>query len=119
MPINRDFIGRAYPASDTYEVSREKIRDFATAIGDTNPAYVDRDAAKALGYRDVIAPPTFLTVLGFRFGLDSPIIDPELGLNYFLVVHGEQSFLAHRPVFAGDVLTAVTTVADIRVRGPQ
>ncbi len=117
MPINRDFIGREYPAADTYEVSREKIRDFAIAVGDSNPAYLDRSAAVALGYPDVIAPPTFLTVLGFRFGLDSPIVDPELGLNYFLVVHGEQRFVAHRPVYAGDVLTSVTTVADIRDAG--
>ncbi|MDQ1696208.1 MAG: hypothetical protein QOJ03_1561, partial [Frankiaceae bacterium] len=66
MPINRDFIGREYPASETYEVSRELIRRFADAIGDSSPVYRDVEAAKALGHPDVIAPPTFLTVLGFR-----------------------------------------------------
>jgi acyl dehydratase len=117
MPLNRDFIGREYPAGDTYEVSRELIRRFADAIGDANPAYRDVEAAKALGHSDVIAPPTFLTVLGFRFAGQGPIIDPALGLNYALVVHGEQRFVHHRPVRAGDVLTATSSVVDIRDAG--
>ena len=117
MPMNRAFIGREYAPSGTYEVSREKIRDFAAAIGDTHPAYVDVDAARALGHPDVIAPPTFLTVLNFRFPLDGPVADPELGLDYALVVHGEQAYTLHRPVCAGDVLTVTTRVEDIRDAG--
>jgi acyl dehydratase len=117
MPLNRDFVGREYPASDTYEVSRELIRRFADAIGDTNPAYTDVEAAQALGHPDVIAPPTFLTTLGFRFTLDGPIADPTLGLNYALVVHGEQRFVHHRPVHAGDVLTVTSSVTEIRDAG--
>src|SRR3954453_19987807 len=117
MPINRDFIGKTYPGNDTYEVSREKIRDFAEAIGDSNPAYTDIEAAKALGHPDVIAPPTFLTVLTFRYALDGPVVDPALGLNYALVVHGEQKFVHHRPVRAGDVLRIVSSIVDIRDAG--
>ena len=117
MPLNRDFIGREYPATGTYEVGREHIRQFADAIGDPNPIYRDPAAARAAGHPEVIAPPTFLTVLGFRFGLDSPVVDPGLGLNYALVVHGEQRFALHRPVRAGDVLTTVTRVDDIRDAG--
>ena len=117
MPLNRAFIGREYPASATYEVGREHIRRFAEAIGDLNPAYLDADAAKALGHRDVVAPPTFLTVLGYRFAAEGPIVDPELGLDYSLVVHGEQSFELHRPVFAGDVLTTVQRIEDIKDAG--
>jgi len=117
MPLNRAFVGREYPASATYEVGREQIRSFAEAIGDTSPAYVDLQAAKELGHPDVVAPPTFLTVLSFRFGLDGPVADPELGLDYLQVVHGEQKFSLHRPVRAGDVLSSVTTVADIRDAG--
>ena len=116
MPLNRAFIGRDYTSDDTYEVSREMIRKFADAIGDANPAYRDIEAAKALGHPDVIAPPTFLTVLGFRLGV-GPIADPELGLNYALVVHGEQRYVHHRPVRAGDVLTATSIVEDIRDAG--
>jgi acyl dehydratase len=117
MPINRDFIGREYVAEDTYEVSRELIRRFADAIGDASPVYRDIEAAKQLGHPDVIAPPTFLTVLGFRFGGAGPLSDPTLGLNYALVVHGEQRFVHHRPVRAGDVLKIVSSVVDIRDAG--
>ena len=117
MPLNRAFIGREYPASATYEVGREHIRRFAEAIGDLNPAYLDPGAAKALGHRDVVAPPTFLTVLGYRFAGEGPIVDPELGLDYSLVVHGEQSFELHRPVCAGDVLTSVSRIEDIKDAG--
>ena len=117
MPVNRDFIGREYPASTTFEVGREHIRRFAQAIGDDNPAYTDPAAARALGHPDVIAPPTFLTVLNFRFAMEGPVADPALGLDYSLVVHGEQSFELHRPVRAGDVLTTVARVDDIRDAG--
>jgi acyl dehydratase len=117
MPINRDFIGREYVAEETYEVSRELIRRFADAIGDASPVYRDVEAAKALGHPDVIAPPTFLTVLGFRFGGAGPLSDPSLGLNYALVVHGEQRFVHHRPARAGDVLKIVSSVVDIRDAG--
>jgi acyl dehydratase len=117
MPLNRDFIGREYPSRETYEVSREIIRRFAEAIGDHQPAYVDVRAVKALGHPDVIAPPTFLTVLSYRFAADGPLADPALGLNYALVVHGEQRFVHHRPVRAGDVLTVTSSVVDIRDAG--
>src|SRR5881275_3013839 len=117
MPLNRDFIGREYAAEDSYEVSRELIRRFADAIGDTDPAYRYVEAAKALGYTDVIAPPTFLTVLGFRFRDGGPLSDPTLGLDYSLVVHGEQRFVHHRPVVAGDTLSVTSSVVDMRDAG--
>jgi acyl dehydratase len=117
MPLNRDLIGRSYDSAGSFEVSREHIRRFAQAIGDNNPAYTDPEAAKALGHPDVIAPPTFLTTVGMSLGGGGPISDPELGLNYSLVVHGEQRFVHHRPVRPGDVLTAKTTIEDIRNAG--
>jgi acyl dehydratase len=114
VPIDRDYVGREYPASGTYEVGREHVRSFADAIGDPNPLYRDPEAARAAGHPDVVAPPTFLTVLSFRFNADSPIADPGLGLDYSLVVHGEQSFVLHRPVHVGDVLSSVQRVTEIR-----
>jgi len=111
VPIDRSFVGRAYPASAPYEVGREHVRTFAEAIGETS------SACRALGHPDVIAPPTFLTVLSFRFRAESPIADPALGLDYRLVVHGEQRFTHHRPVHAGDVLTSVSTVTEIKDAG--
>lgn len=117
MPLNRDLIGRSYDSVGSFEVSREHIRRFAQAIGDTNPAYTDPEAAKALGHPDVIAPPTFLTTVGMSLAGRGPISDPELGLDYSLVVHGEQRFVHHRPVRPGDVLTAKTTIEGIRDAG--
>lgn len=117
MPLNRDFIGRVYRAEGTFEVSREHIRRFADAIGDPNPAYRDREAAKALGHPDVIAPPTFMTTVGMSLRSNGPVHDPALGLDYGRVVHGEQRFVHHRPARPGDVLTAETTITDIRDAG--
>jgi acyl dehydratase len=117
MPLNRDFIGRSYDAVGVFEVGREHIRRFAQAIGDENPIYVDTEAAKAAGHPDVVAPPTFLTAVGMSLAGSGPISDPELGLNYALVVHGEQKFVHHRLVRPGDVLTAKTTIEDIRDAG--
>jgi acyl dehydratase len=117
MPLNRDYIGRTYDGGSTFEVGREHIRRFAEAIDDTNPAYIDPDAAKALGHPDVIAPPTFLTTVGMSMSGSGPISDPGLGLNYAMVVHGEQRFVHHRPARPGDVLSAKTTIEDIRDAG--
>ncbi|WP_067812250.1 MaoC family dehydratase N-terminal domain-containing protein [Actinomadura kijaniata] len=114
MALNRDFIGRTFPPTEPYEVSRVKIREFADAIGDRNPVYRDPEAAKALGHPDVIAPPTFPIVVS----LGNPALaDPDLGLNYAMVVHGEQRFEYTRPVRAGDVLTCTSTVTEIKSIG--
>jgi acyl dehydratase len=117
MPLNRAFIGRSAPSKEPFEVTRNDIRRFAQAIGDSNPAYHDPEAAKALGHPDVVAPPTFLITASIGEAGGGFIGNPELGLNYAMVVHGEERFTFHRPVFAGDVLTSVTTVADIRDAG--
>jgi acyl dehydratase len=113
MALDPSFIGRTYPPTEPYEVGREKIREFADAIGDSHPAYRDPAAAQALGHPDVIAPPTFPVVLSMRAGAQV-VLDPELGLDYSRVVHGEQRFVYTRPVRAGDVLTVTVTVESIR-----
>jgi acyl dehydratase len=114
MALDPSFIGRSYPPIEPYEVGREKIREFARAIGDDNPAYHDTEAAKAFGHPDIIAPPTFPVIVSF-LAMRSLIGDPELGVDYSRVVHGEQRFVYTRPVRAGDRLTAVLTVENIRV----
>ncbi len=113
MPLDQSFVGRVYPPTPPYEVGREKIREFAEAIGDDNPVYRDRAAAQALGYADVIAPPTFPIVLSMR-AATQVIADPDLGLDYSKVVHGEQRFSYSRPVQAGDVLQVTVSVESIR-----
>jgi acyl dehydratase len=114
MPLDQSFVGRVYPPTEPYEVGREKIREFADAINDQNPAYRSVEAARALGYDDVIAPPTFAIVVTMRASAQV-IGDPELGIDYSRVVHGEQRFVHARPVRAGDRLQSTLTVENIRV----
>jgi acyl dehydratase len=113
MAVNQDYVGRTFPPSEPYEVSRVKIREFADAIGDMNPVFRDQDAAVAAGHPDVIAPPTFAIVISMA-NSKKVLDDPELGLNYAMVVHGEQGFEYTRPIQAGDVLVATSTISGIR-----
>ncbi len=113
MAINRDYLGRVFGVSEPYEVSRVKIAEFADAIGDASPVYRDKAAAQAAGHPDVIAPPTFAIVISMA-GSGAALGDPGLGLNYAMVVHGEQRFIYRRPIRAGDALTAQVTLTDIR-----
>ncbi|MEU8269179.1 MaoC family dehydratase N-terminal domain-containing protein [Sphaerisporangium sp. NPDC049002] len=116
MALNRDFVGRTYPASTSYEVGRVKIREFAAAIGDHNPIYRDPEAARAAGHPDVVAPPTFPIVFSLS-GAGEALADPELGLDFAMVVHGEQRFEYDRPIYAGDELHCVSTISEIRSVG--
>jgi len=113
MALDQSFVGRSYPPTPGYEVGREKIREFAEAIGDTNPAYTDPEAAAALGHPDVIAPPTFVFSITFR-AAGQVIEDPQLGLDYSRVVHGDQKFVYTRPVRAGDRLSVTSTIEAIK-----
>ena len=97
-------------------MGREHIRDYAAAIGDLNPAYHNVDAARELGHRDLIAPPTYPFTLTMR-AMTTAVLDPDLGLNYGQVVHGEQSFDYVRPVTAGDELVVQARIAAIEVKG--
>jgi acyl dehydratase len=116
MALDPSFLGRCYPAAGTYQVGREKIREFAEAIGDDDAIYRDPSAARACGYSDVIAPPTFAIILALR-AQQVLICDPALGLDYSRVVHGNQSFTHHRPIRAGDELAATLHVDGVRAMG--
>jgi acyl dehydratase len=94
-------------------VSRVKIAEFATAIGDSSPLCRDRAAAQAAGYPDVIAPPTFAIVVTSAANTRL-MTDPDLGVNYAMIVHGEQSFTHSRPLHAGDVVVAQSTIESIK-----
>ena len=113
MALNQEFVGRVYPPQQAYAVGREKVREFASAIGDLNPACHDVDAARALGYADVVAPPTFAVVLAMK-AATAAVKDPALGLDYSRVVHGEQRFAYVRPIVAGDVLEVTVTIEALR-----
>ncbi|MEV8505481.1 MaoC family dehydratase N-terminal domain-containing protein [Actinoplanes sp. NPDC051475] len=115
MPLDQSFVGRSWPATEPYVVGREKIREFAIAIGATDAEYHDPAAARAAGYPDVVAPPTFPVVITMAASRQI-LEDPGLGLDYSRVVHGDQKFAYSRPVVAGDTLVCVNTVEDITSR---
>ena len=106
MTVDQAFVGRTYPPTPPYEVGREKIREFAAAVGASHPAHLDVAEARALGHRDLVAPPTFPIVLSMRAAAQV-VLDPDLGLDYSRVVHGAQRFTYSRPVYAGDRLVEV------------
>jgi acyl dehydratase len=116
MPLDPAYIGHSFPPTEPYQVGREKIREFATAIGADDAVYRDPAAARALGYPDVIAPPTFPIVIT-EAALQQLVADPDLGLDFDRVVHGEQRYSYRRPVCAGDELVCVGTIMDITERG--
>jgi acyl dehydratase len=110
-------VGRVFGPTEPYEVSRVKIAEFATAIGEPSELCRNREAARQAGHPDVIAPPTFAIVISMNSSAQA-VADPGLGVDYSMVVHGEQSFSYARPLHAGDVVVAKTTVESIRpVRG--
>jgi acyl dehydratase len=116
MPVNADFVGRSYPPSGPYAVSAQAIGAFAAAVGSTNPVHSSSEAARAAGYPDVIAPPTFAVTIAQQ--CDAVFVqDPEAGIDYSRVVHGEQRFVHHRPITAGDEVLGTLTVDSVRAAG--
>ncbi|AEB47333.1 MULTISPECIES: MaoC family dehydratase N-terminal domain-containing protein [Micromonospora] len=115
MSLDQSFVGRTYPPTAPYQVGREKIREFARAIGATDAAYHDPEAARALGHPDVVAPPTFPIVLTMAAN-QQMIEDPDLAIDYTRVVHGDQRFAYTRPVVAGDELVCVNAIEEITGR---
>jgi acyl dehydratase len=111
LAINEDLKGKTYPPFE-YEVGREKIREYARAVGEENPVYFDPDAARAAGFRNVVAPPMFCVV--YSAGAMGPaVLDPELAINLMMMVHGQQDFEWGEPVVAGDVITTEVEVKDM------
>jgi acyl dehydratase len=116
MALNPQYVGRVYGPGAPYEVSRVKVADFADAIGEPSELCRDRDSAVKAGYPDVIAPPTFAVVISMH-AADEANNDPGLGLDFSMVVHGQQSFSHSRPLHAGDVVVATTTIESIKAVG--
>ncbi len=112
---NADFAGREYPATAPYSVGREKIREFATAVGATHPAHHDLVAARGVGYPDLVAPPTFAVVIAQR-AESRYISDPEADVDFSRVVHADEKFVHHRPIVAGDELVTVLHVDSVTER---
>ena len=108
-------VGKSYPPT-TYAVGREKIKEYALATGETNPLHLDPEAARAAGHRDVVAPPMFAVVYSWR-AMGQAVFDPEVAINFAMLVHGGQEFRWGPLVVAGDEIDTTVTVKDISQRG--
>ena len=116
MPINAELAGRSYPPAPPYLVGREKVREFARALLASSPLSLDPEAARAAGYADVVAPPTFAVVVQ-EHTLAQLLADPDAGIEFARVVHGDQHFTFTRPIVAGDELIATLTVTSVKSLG--
>ena len=114
--MNPELRGRVFPPAPPYLVGREKVREFARATASTSPLSVDVDAARAAGHADLVAPPTFPVVVQ-EATLAQLLAEPDAGIDFARVVHGEQRFSYSRPVVAGDELTATLTVTAVKALG--
>lgn len=114
--MNPELQGRTFPPTEPYLVGREKVREFARAVFATNPIHLDPEAAKAAGYDDVIAPPTFAVVVQER-ALAQLLAEPDAGIDFTRVVHGDQRFTSTRPIVAGDLLSATLRVSSVKSLG--
>lgn len=114
--MNPELVGRIFPPTEPYQVGREKVREFARAVFAPSPLSLDVAAAQAAGYADLVAPPTFAVVLQ-EHTLAQLLAEPDAGIDFSRVVHGDQRFTFSRPIVAGDVLTATLTVASVKSLG--
>lgn len=116
MPVNPELVGRAFPPTAPYLVGREKVREFARAVFANDPQHLDPEAARALGYADVVAPPTFAMVVQ-DLTLQQLLAEPDSGIVLKRAVHAEQRFRFTRPIVAGDELTGRLSVLSVRALG--
>jgi acyl dehydratase len=116
VTVNPELQGRRFPPTSPYLVGREKVREFARAVLATNPINFDIDAARAAGHADLVAPPTFPVVVQEQT-LAQLLAEPDAGIDFTRVVHGDQRFTYTRAVVAGDELTATLTVASVKSLG--
>jgi len=116
VSVNPELVGRTFPPAQPYLVGREKVREFSRAVFATNPVHHEPEAARAAGYADVVAPPTFAVVVQ-EATLAQLLAEPDAGIDFSRVVHGEQSFAYERPIVAGDELTATLTVTSVKTLG--
>jgi acyl dehydratase len=114
MPVNAQAVGKTYEPV-VYAVGREKIKEYAHAVGETNPVHLDVNAARAAGYADVVAPPMFAVVYSSP-AVAVPMLDPELEINFAMLVHGGQEFKWGPLVVAQDEITTIASVKDISER---
>ncbi len=113
MALDPGNVGKEFTSSEPYVVAREKIREFATATGETSLLCHEVSAARAAGFADVVAPATFPIVVTLN-AMGAAVTDPSVGVDWSRVVHGDQRFAYSRPIVAGDELTVRTVIESIK-----
>jgi acyl dehydratase len=111
MAIKTEAVGKEFPTT-TYEVGKEKIGEYARVLGIENPVHFDREAARAAGYRDVVAPPMFCVVYASP-AVGPAMFDPEVEMNFAAMVHGGQEFVWDEPACSGDEISTTAKVLEI------
>jgi acyl dehydratase len=114
MAVNTELIGKTYPPA-VYAVGREKVREFARAVGESDPLYLDVEAARAAGHDDVVAPPMFAVVYAMP-AVAQGMFDPEVGIDFSRLVHAGQEFCWGPLVVAGDEISTVVSLKDVGER---
>lgn len=117
MQVGPSFASRVAAPDDPYEVGREKIREFAAALGEDDPVHRDAGAARARGYRDVIAPPTFVVSLTMRAEAQAAAEVFGGRIDMADILHRDQGFSHVRPVTAGDRLVVKSDVEATELDG--
>jgi acyl dehydratase len=111
MALKTDAVGKEWPGT-TYQVGREKIKEYASALGIDNPVHFDVGEAHRAGFRDVVAPPMFAVVYSSA-AVAPAILDPEVELNFAAMVHGGQEFEWDEPACSGDEITTTAKCLSI------
>jgi acyl dehydratase len=114
MALKTDAVGKEWPGT-TYQVGREKIKEYASALGIDNPVHFDVGEAHRAGFRDVVAPPMFAVVYSSP-AIAPAILDPEVELNFAAMVHGGQEFVWDEPACSGDEITTSSKCLSIEER---
>ena len=114
MAIDTKAVGKTFPPT-LYAVGREKVKEYALAVGETNPVHLDHEAARKAGYADVVAPPMFCVVYSSP-AMVPAIFDPDVGMNFAMMVHGGQEFRWGPLVVAGDEIQTTVSVKSIEER---
>jgi len=115
VPVKTEAVGKRYDPV-VYAVGREKVKEYANAVGETSPLHLDVAAARAAGFADVVAPPMFAVVYQSPSVMPA-LFDPEVGIDFAMMVHSGQDFRWERLVVAGEELTTTTTVQAVSEKG--
>ena len=114
MPLTANIVGMHYRYPDYYEVEREKIREYASAVQNGDPWFFDEDAAAELGYKGLLAPLTFCCVFGYQ-AQTAFFRHANVAVQDAQIVQVDQVLKYFKPLVAGDRLYCDVYVDSMRI----